>query len=198
MSIPAAGTDSSAATEPVPASEFRFLMSTFPAGVAVVTAPGQDGRPFGTTCTAISSVTVSPPTLLVCLQRSSRTLTALNRAGSFAVNLLGGHGRAVAQTFASREPNRFRSVSWTASPGSGGPHLEQDSHAIADCRVAGSLLIADHIVVFGEVFRVTRQDTAQARPLVYGMREYWSLGRSGAVPEHAAASPASEDSESLT
>lgn len=186
MPIPMAGADGRTAAEPVSATAFRTLMAAFPAGVAVVTAADESGRQHGMTCTAVSSVSVSPPTLLVCMQRSSRTLAVLNQTGSFAVNLLDHQARPVAELFASRCPDRFEHVSWTVRPGCAGPHLEQDAHSIADCRVTGSVTVADHVVVLGEVFRVTTENDARPRPLVYGMREYWSLGRPGAAPEHCA------------
>ncbi|MGW2422071.1 flavin reductase family protein [Streptomyces sp. NPDC001709] len=186
MPIPMAGADGRTAAEPVSATAFRTLMAAFPAGVAVVTAADEDGQQYGMTCTAVSSVSVSPPTLLVCIQHSSRTLAVLTRTGSFAVNLLGDQARAVAELFASRGPDRFEHVAWAARPGCGGPHLEHDAHSVADCRVTGSVTVADHVVVFGEVFRVTAEDDARPRPLVYGMREYWSLGHTGAAPEHLA------------
>lgn len=188
MPISMAGADGRTAAQPVSATAFRTLMAAFPAGVAVVTAADADGQQYGMTCTAVSSVSVSPPTLLVCIQRSSRTLAVLTRTGSFAVNMLGDQARAVAELFASRGPDRFEHVSWTARPGCGGPHLEQDAHSIADCRVTGSVTVADHVVVFGEVFQVTAEDDIQPHPLVYGMREYWSLGHAGVLPEHCAPS----------
>ncbi|GAA1926026.1 flavin reductase family protein [Streptantibioticus ferralitis] len=197
MPIPMAGADGRTAAEPVSATAFRTLMASFPAGVAVVTAADEGGRQYGMTCTAVSSVSVSPPTLLVCMQRSSRTLAVLTRTGSFAVNLLDDQARTVAELFATRGRDRFEHVSWTARPDCGGPHLEQDTHSIADCRVTGSVAVADHVVVFGEVFRVTTEDDARPRPLVYGMREYWSLGHTGAAPQHCAPSPG-EPSDSDT
>lgn len=197
MPIPMAGADGRTAAEPVSAIAFRTLMAAFPAGVAVVTAADEDGQQYGMTCTAVSSVSVSPPTLLVCMQRSSRTLAVLNTTGNFALNLLDDQARAVAELFASRKPDRFEHVSWTTRPAFGGPHLEQDAHSIADCRVTGSVNVADHVVVFGEIFRVTTDDDTRPRPLVYGMREYWSLGSTGAVPEHCAPQPG-EPSDSDT
>jgi flavin reductase (DIM6/NTAB) family NADH-FMN oxidoreductase RutF len=173
------------AAEPVSATAYRTLMAAFPAGVAVVTAADEDGQRFGMTCTAVSSVSVSPPTLLVCIQHSSRTLAVLRRTGSFAVNLLDDQARTVAELFAGRGPDRFEHVAWTARPGCGGPHLAHDAHSVADCRVTGSVSVADHVVVFGEVFRVTTGNGARPRPLVYGMREYWSLAQTGAAPRPA-------------
>lgn len=105
------------AAKPVSATAYRTLMAAFPAGVAVVTAADEDGQQFGMTCTAVSSVSVSPPTLLVCIQHSSRTLAVLSRTGRFAVNLLDDRARTVAELFASRGPDRFEHVAWTARPG---------------------------------------------------------------------------------
>ncbi|GHH10584.1 flavin reductase family protein [Streptomyces rubradiris] len=179
--------DDRTAAEPVSATAYRTMMAAFPAGVAVVTAADEDGQQYGMTCTAVSSVSVSPPTLLVCIQHSSRTLAVLSRTGTFAVNLLDDRARAVAELFAARRPDRFQHVAWTARPGCGGPHLAHDAHSIADCRVTGSVPVADHVVVFGEVFGVTGKD-APPHPLVYGMREYWSLAHTGDA-HHAAARP---------
>ncbi|MFE1199508.1 flavin reductase family protein [Streptomyces olivaceoviridis] len=183
MPIPMTDPEGRAAAEPVSATAYRTLMAAFPAGVAVVTAADEDGQQYGMTCTAVSSVSVSPPTLLVCIQHSSRTLAVLSRSGSFAVNLLDDRARAVAELFASRGQDRFRHVAWTARPGCGGPHLAHAAHSVADCRVTGSVPFADHVVVFGEVFRVTTGNDAWPRPLVYGMHEYWSLAHSGAAPQ---------------
>ena len=47
------------------AADFRAFMCTFPSGVAVVTAEDTGGRPFGMTCSSVSCVAMSPPTLLV-------------------------------------------------------------------------------------------------------------------------------------
>ncbi|MFE4392421.1 MULTISPECIES: flavin reductase family protein [Streptomycetaceae] len=168
---------------PVSATAFRTLMAGFPAGVAVITAADEAGRPYGTTCTAISSVSADPPTLLVCMQRSSRTLAVLERSGGFAVNLLDDRARAVAELFAARGPDRFEHVGWTARPDWAGPHLDRAAHSVADCRITGSVTVADHVVLFGEVYRAAAADDGRPRPLVHGLRAYWSLGGRGALPD---------------
>jgi flavin reductase (NADH) len=76
------------AAEVVSLDVFRSLMSEFPTGVAVVTSLDHDGEPRGMTCSALCSVTGTPPTLLVCLCRESPTLNAVIRCGRFAVNFL--------------------------------------------------------------------------------------------------------------
>ncbi|WP_225900604.1 flavin reductase family protein [Streptomyces sp. RLB3-17] len=163
----------------VPAPSFRSLMAHFPAGVAVVTAMAADGRPRGMTCTALSSVSDRPPTLLVCVQQSSRTLAAIDESSTFAVNLLHRHARCAAERFASDRPDRFDQVPWEyRAPSHGGPHLLGDAHTVADCRVTGMVTVADHTVVFAEVFSVTER-TDDPTPLLYALRDYWSLDEGG-------------------
>jgi flavin reductase (DIM6/NTAB) family NADH-FMN oxidoreductase RutF len=155
-------------------SEFRSFMAGFPTGVAVVTTIDPAGTPRGMTCSSVCSVTLTPPTLLVCLRAGSPTLAAVAEQTTFAVNLLHDRAQAVAQLFASGVPNRFQRVRWRAEPG-GGPHLIDDAHAVADCRVSRAELIGDHVVVFGEVFQVWQRPSPE--PLLYGLRRYaaWPL-----------------------
>ncbi|MFG2957704.1 flavin reductase family protein [Streptomyces sp. NPDC048291] len=168
-----------AAPAAVAPPRFRALMASFPAGVTVVTAAGRDGRPQGMTCTAVSSVSDEPATLLVCLKQGSRTLASLTEAARFAVNLLGSDARPVAELFAARGADRFARVPWAFEPGSGGPHLTRHAHTVADCRVTRTVDVGEHAVVFGEVFAVTARAGTAPDPLLYGLRGYWALGRPG-------------------
>ncbi|GAA3672000.1 hypothetical protein GCM10022224_040200 [Nonomuraea antimicrobica] len=152
------------------ADRFRSLMAGFPTGVCVVTTMGAQGRPWGMTCSSLCSVSLDPPTLLVCLRDGSPTLDALVRRETFTVNLLHHSARRTAELFASGAQDRFARVRWSEPADSGGPHLPDDSHVIADCRVSRAELINDHVVVFGEVLRVAV--VSMRRPLLYGLRRY--------------------------
>jgi flavin reductase (DIM6/NTAB) family NADH-FMN oxidoreductase RutF len=169
---------------PVHAVEFRALMSTFPTGVAVVTSVDASGRPWGMTCSSVCSVSLDPPTLLVCLRRGSPTLNATLGVEAFAVNLLHDRARAVAELFASGDPDRFDRVPWRGQLPAGCPHLVRDAHAIADCRLTRSISIGDHVVLFGEVFRVEREAHRQPAPLLHGLRQYasWRAGAAVHLP----------------
>ncbi|WP_153040621.1 flavin reductase family protein [Actinoplanes sp. TFC3] len=168
---------SAAAAQTVTPAQFRSLMSTFPSGVAIVTTSDLDGQPRGMTCSSVCSVAVDPPTLLMCLRTGSPTLTAMLRRSTLAVNLLHARGRAAADLFASGTPHRFDMVRWSADPEAAGPHLIDDAHAIADCRITGTMSASDHTVVFGEVFRVQHPAAVDQSPLLYGLRQYssWSV-----------------------
>lgn len=160
-------------TQPVsdtPVADFRSLMARFPTGVAVVTTTSCSGEPRGMTVSSVCSVTLSPPTLLVCLRKGSPTLDAILERATFTVNFLHGKAQSVAELFASGAPDRFDLIPWECPPAAGGPHLSSDAHSTADCRVSRTEHVGDHIVVFGEAFRVTQND--EHAPLMYGLREY--------------------------
>jgi flavin reductase (DIM6/NTAB) family NADH-FMN oxidoreductase RutF len=164
-------------TEPVTSTsdactldEFRSLMAEFPSGVAIVTTLDDEQRPWGMTCSALCSLSATPPTLLVCLRADSPTLGAILRRGTFAVNLLHSDARSVAELFSSTTavPQRFTSVGWSAGPS--GPHLTGNAHAIADCRVVRSTDAGSHLVLFGQVADVVKR--RGHTPLLYGRRGY--------------------------
>jgi len=151
---------------------FRAMMRGFPTGVAVVTAIDQAGQPWGMTCSSVCSVTLEPPTLLVCLRDGSPTLAAMLGGGQFAVNLLHDGGQAAAELFSSGRPDRYDHVRWRLLAGHAGPHLHDDAHTIADCQIRTTFGVGDHMVVFGEAYQITRRPDRQ--PLLYGRRRYAS------------------------
>ena len=156
----------------VGAGEFRSLMSRLPSGVTVVTVSEPGGGRWGTTCSSVCSVSLDPPMLLVCLHADSATLAAILRRSMFAVNLLHEGARYAAEVFSSARIGRFSRVNWRDEPGFSGPHLIDDAHAIADCRVVRVVPMGDHSVVFGKVVASQQDARRPARPLLYGLRQY--------------------------
>ncbi|MGP4051913.1 flavin reductase family protein [Streptomyces sp. 2A115] len=150
--------------------EFRDMMSGFPSGVSVVTAIGPDGLPRGMTCSSVCSVSLAPPTIVVCLRYGSPTLEAVLDSGTFALNLLHSRAESVAMLFASADPRRFDTTPWRSGPTTGGPHLVRDAHSIADCAVMLTQRVGDHVAVFGRTRLITRHQ--QHSPLLYGLREF--------------------------
>ena len=175
MTITSSTTPANRALRGVPAAvepaEFRSLMAGFPTGVSVVTATDRGGRPWGMTCSSVCSVSLHPPTLLVCLRQGSVTLAALLQHAAFTVNFLHDRARGVAELFASGAPDRFDKVTWEAR--TSGPGLPEAAHAVAECRVVAAESVGDHVVVFGEVFGV--ELTTDDCPLLYGRRRYASF-----------------------
>ncbi len=158
-----------AASGRVTHDDFRGLMGAFPTGVAVITAVDQAGQPHGLTCTSLTSVTLHPPTLLICLNVRSGTLAAARERGRFAVNLLHAYARRAAEVFSSAVPDRFAQVTWQPSVRIRQPWLIDDAFALAECVVVGVSVVEDHAVVLGEVVHVKRTCDV---PLLYGMRQF--------------------------
>lgn len=158
-----------AGTRPVTGAEYRALMSAFPTGVAVITAVDAADRPHGMTCTSLTSVTVSPPILLACLDVRSGTLGAVLGSGAFAVNLLRAGSRRTAEVFASAVPDRFDRAVWRPSRLLGVPWLPADSFAMAECAVRETVDMGDHVIVIGAVLGI---DQERDVPLLYGLRGF--------------------------
>ncbi|MET9452936.1 flavin reductase family protein [Streptomyces cinerochromogenes] len=150
--------------------DFRSMMSGFPTGVAVITAEDLDGTPWGMTCSSVCSVALDPPTLLVCLRDGSPTLQAVLASGEFTVNLLHEDAQGVAELFASGDPERFRVTPWERTADGAGPHLPRDAHTIADCTVALTQRMGDHVTVYGRVRDIRRPSGRP--PLLYGLRQF--------------------------
>ncbi|MGH3787682.1 MAG: flavin reductase family protein [Pseudonocardiaceae bacterium] len=160
---------------PVTPGDHRTFMSSFPTGVSVVTALDGQYRPHGLTCTSLTSVTLDPPTLLVCLNTESGTLGAIRAVRHFAVNLLHSRARKTAEIFSRPAPDRFRQVRWRLSTRVRQPWLTEDAFALAGCVVQETRIVCDHEMVLGEVCEV---EYAVDVPLLYGLRGFatWVAG----------------------
>ena len=72
-------------------------MGSVASGVTIVTVKGKDGQPRGFTASAVTSLSLEPRMLLVCVSERSSTLEVIKEAGSFAVNILAANQQEVAQ-----------------------------------------------------------------------------------------------------
>lgn len=144
----------------VEAGLYREAMSRLVAAVHVVTTRGAAGR-VGFTATAVASVSDSPPTLLVCLNRRIHSAPAFRQAGVFAVNMLAGEQQAVAQVFGGKGggaggmsgEERFATGTW--HEGRLGIPCLRDAIAAFECRLVEVRTIATHDVLVGRVEAIT-------------------------------------------
>lgn len=140
----------------VEAGLYREAMSRLVAAVHVITTHGAEGRA-GFTATAVASVSDSPPTLLVCLNRRIRSAPAFRQAGRFAVNMLAAEQQAVAEAFGGRGglegEQRFGAGHW--HEGALGLPCLTGAVAVFHCRLVEARSIATHDVLVGRVEAVT-------------------------------------------
>lgn len=161
------------AASPDQSAAYRHAMREFGAGVAIVACGAEDARA-GCTVTALTSLSLTPPTLLVCLNRDASTLTRLREAGAFSVSLLADRHRALADRFADRAARgtaRFASGDW--APLVTGAPLLADALAGIDCRVEEILDRHTHAIVIGAVAGVQRGGSGAA--LVHWRSRYETL-----------------------
>jgi flavin reductase (DIM6/NTAB) family NADH-FMN oxidoreductase RutF len=148
---------------PVNASQFRTALSRFASGVTVVTTRDAAGQPHGITVSAFSSLSLSPPLVLVCIDRGAYIYDAFQASGVFVVNVLAADQEELSRLFASREPNKFAGLGYTEGL-DGAPVL---NHALAtiECRLRHTYEGGDHTIFVGEVEHANvREDTT---PLLY-------------------------------
>src|SRR5258708_26473806 len=86
---------------------FRETMATFPSGVVVLTAFGQDSLPRGLTVSAFCAVSLDPPLALACVDKGSNTLPAVQHAGGFTANILAAGREQLARPMATQLSDRL-------------------------------------------------------------------------------------------
>ena len=150
-------------------SRFRDAMSLFASGVTVITTKGASG-PAGMTASAVCSLSVDPVQLLVCVSSSLPTHSALETAGTFAVNVLGEGQEALARRFATPGIDRFAGVALRQEHQL--PVL-RDAIAYFACTVRERFPGGDHSIFIGEVDDCGHRPGT--RPLLYFDRAFGSL-----------------------
>ena len=136
-------------------ANFRLAMREFASGVSIVAAGAGDGRA-GCTATALASLSLTPPSLVVCLNRTTATLAAARLAGAFSVNILADRHQFLAERFAGiggvEGAARFDEGGWVELV-TGSPTLA-DALAAMDCRVEEIIERHTHAILIGEVVGV--------------------------------------------
>ncbi len=141
--------------------QLKAAMQRLAGGVVIVTAGTGENRA-GFTATSAVSLSVDPPTMLVCANRASSTLPAIRRMGHFCVNILGAEQQAIAERFAGvggqRGEARYEGLDWIDMP-SGAPGLVE-AEATVDCVVDEMLERHTHMIILGGVsaVRINRHD----------------------------------------
>ena len=145
---------------------FRAVMRQLVGGVTVITT-ADDGRPHGFTATAVCSVCSEPPTVLIVVNRTSRTHPHIDARRRFAVNMLATHQRHIADMFAGKRDDQFDGMTYSM-PDNGAPVFEGVA-AFLQCVVSSRLDVGTHTIFIGEV---VGGGTSDSWPLVYHAAKY--------------------------
>ena len=149
-------------------SELRDALGCFATGVTVVTTMTPQG-PLGMTANSFASVSLDPPLVLWSPARKSARFPAFEAAAHFAIHVLAEDQRALSDRFA-REGLNFEGLDYNS--GLGGAPLLPGCAARFECAHAAGHDGGDHLIVVGEIRRMTCSGT---RPLIYHRGAYTAL-----------------------
>ncbi len=152
-------------------NELRRVMGHFPTGVAVVTTHDQSGTLHGLTVNSLTSVSLAPPLLLVCIDKKSETYPCFEQSGVFTVNILAGGQEALSRRFAISGGNKFDGVSYRI--GANGAPILVGALACLECKLAATYGGGDHIIYLGEI---EQAETSVGKPLLFYRGGYRTLG----------------------
>ena len=151
---------------------FRAVMGRFASGITVITARDAAGTPHGMTVSAFSSLSLDPPLVLVCIADDATMAPLLDRAESYAVNVLASTQEALSRRFAGKVDDRFAGVGYQA--GKLGDPILDDVLAWLQCRVVARHPAGDHVIVIGQV---EAAGVGDGKPLLYYRGGYATLER---------------------
>ncbi len=152
-------------------AELKNAYARWATGVTIVTARAGD-RIHGMTVSAFTEVSLEPPLVLVCIDRTSNTQPVIAEGGVFAVNILARGQEPLAKHFACKETEDHRFSDLHCETGTTGAPLLAGSVASLDCRLVTAHEAGDHIVYVGEVVGLHLSDGA---PLLFHNRDYCGL-----------------------
>jgi flavin reductase (DIM6/NTAB) family NADH-FMN oxidoreductase RutF len=147
---------------PIDKQEFRRVLSHFAAGVTIVTTAGADGKPYGLTATAFTSVSLEPPMVLVCVDKTAESHPHFHASRVFAVNFLRAGHEHLSRRFAVSGGDKFKDL--VVSRGVTGAPLLPEALGHLECRTVDILEGGDHTIFLGQV---EAGDARGGEPLLY-------------------------------
>jgi flavin reductase (DIM6/NTAB) family NADH-FMN oxidoreductase RutF len=150
--------------------EFRSVLGRFPSGVTVVTTKAADGSNHGMTVSAFCSVSLEPPLVLICIEKTASVHEALVKAPRFVINILSAKQEQIARRFSIVDIDRFEGVGFSKS-GNGIAVLD-DVLGVIECERVALQDSGDHTIIVGEV-EASRAENGT--PLLYYRGGYAQL-----------------------
>ena len=155
------------------AMDFRKCCGHFATGVTVVTAKLGNGELVGVTANSFASVSLDPPLVLFCLDKSAQSFDAFSLSSHFAFNFLGANQQGVSNNFATPGIDKFANAEFEFSEH--GIPLLKGCIAQMECKMHAIHDGGDHQIIVGLVEDLNYSKADEAAPLVYFQGQYASL-----------------------
>jgi flavin reductase ActVB len=155
---------------PVTPDDFRAALSRFPSGITVVTSRSTAGDLHGITVSAFCSVSLDPPLVLVCIEKTTGSHHTIMETAVFVVNILAAGQDEISERFALPFSDKFDGVNF--KEGIGGAPVLASALVTLECRLTSAFDGGDHTIFVGEVENASIKD---GEPLVYFHGSYRDL-----------------------
>ena len=152
------------------AKELRRVMGMFATGVTVITTQDKAGKCYGLTANAVTSLSLVPPLILICIDRKAETFPAFLESGAFAVNILADGQEDVSARFAKSGGDKFTGLACRADRS--GPPVLDGAIAHLECRIIETHEGGDHVIHVGEVLHA---EAGGGDPLLFFQGKYRRL-----------------------
>lgn len=156
---------------PIDKNQLRQVMGHFATGVSIITTISKDGELVGLTANALTSVSLVPPLLLICVDKKAESYPHFAESNLFTVNVLATDQEDISRRFATSGGNKFEGVSYRK--GANGAPILNNVLAFMECRIVGSFEGGDHTIYLGEIEEAS---TAEGEPLLFYRGGYRSFG----------------------
>ncbi|HUO04894.1 MAG TPA: flavin reductase family protein [Candidatus Binataceae bacterium] len=157
---------------PIEKTELRRVMGHFATGVTVITSRRASGELHGLTANAFTSVSLTPPLVLVCVDKKAESYPCFDESKVFTVNILAADQESVSRRFAVSGGNKFDGISHRL--GANGTPILDGVIAWVECRVTSAIEAGDHTIYVGEIEQ--SETPREAKPLLFYRGGYRALG----------------------
>lgn len=134
----------------------------FVTGVTVVTTIGADGKPRGLAANSYASISLEPPLVLICVQKTTSTYSSLFTSTHLGINIMSNDQRNTVGVFASKGDDKFATIDWHAGPA--GSPLIAGSSASIEAEIKERFQAKTHTIF---IARVTHAEISDSLPIIY-------------------------------
>jgi flavin reductase (DIM6/NTAB) family NADH-FMN oxidoreductase RutF len=156
---------------PIERNELRRVMGHFATGVTVITTFSKEGKLHGLTANAVSSLSLEPPLLIICVDKKAESYASFEESRVFTVNILAEDQEDISRRFAVSGGEKFEGVAFRR--GANGAPILNGALAHLECKLHAVFDGGDHTIYLG---LIEEAETREARPLLFFRGGYRELG----------------------
>ncbi|MBN9542577.1 MAG: flavin reductase family protein [Alphaproteobacteria bacterium] len=145
--------------------DFKECLSHYSTGITVVSTSDSNGELYALTVNSFTSVSLKPPLVLFCLNKSSRSLGAFLESDSFAVTILDYSQHNIAKSFSSSNPDKWDGINYVL--GATGSPIILPNLSFMECEKFTDYEAGDHYIIIGKVIHLDVAKADKKNPLIY-------------------------------